>query len=177
MSATRRITEMIEQETHDEAYNLGKQIASNARRNSIEAAWSSEGADRAEQIKEATEVTKEERDALPDYVTKDSGERETYDTGMVRDTTSGKPRFDLIDPADQPYNETMTYRHAQLMSRGAEKYGSRNWEKASTQEELDRFRQSAYRHFLAWYHGETDEDHGAAVLFNIRGAEYVKGKI
>jgi hypothetical protein len=63
------------------------------------------------------------------------------------------------------------------MSRGAEKYAKRNWMKATGQAELDRFKESALRHFLQWYWDETDEDHGAAVLFNINGAEYVKEKM
>lgn len=112
--------------------------------------------------------------ATGEFITKDSGERTTFETGMQRDVTTGKPRYDLIDPEGLDYHETMTYRHAMLMARGAEKYGERNWEKASTEEEYRRFKQSAYRHFLAWFHDEVDEDHAAAVLFNIRGVEYVR---
>jgi hypothetical protein len=146
--------------------SIGIQTADNARRLSIEEAWTSEGSDRPACIRAASEFT-----------TKDSGERVEFATGMRRDTTKGKPRFDLVSPADQPLNQTMTYRHAMLMARGAEKYGDRNWEKASTPEELDRFKQSAYRHFMQWYHGESDEDHAAAVYFNIAGAEYAKGRV
>ena len=119
----------------------------------------------------------QKREEYQDFTTKDSGERVEYSTGMQRDTTTGKPRFDLITPANQTYTETMRYRSAMLMARGAEKYGGRNWEKASTQDELDRFLQSAERHFEQWVRGETDEDHAAAVIFNITGAEYVKGRI
>lgn len=122
------------------------------------------------QAREMCAVTEE-------YVTKDSGDREVFSTGMQRDTTTGKPRWDLVAPVGQPLEQTMGYRHARLMARGAEKYGDRNWEKAATQEELDRFRQSAYRHFMQWFHGHTDEDHAAAVYFNIAGAEYVKGQL
>lgn len=111
------------------------------------------------------------------FKTKDSGQRKVFGTGMQRDTNEGKPRFDLITPADQPYDQIMTYRHAMLMSRGAVKYGDRNWEKARTAEELARFKESAYRHFMQWYHGEVDEDHAAAVYFNIAGVEYVKGRL
>lgn len=55
--------------------------------------------------------------------------------------------------------------------------GSGNWKKASTREEADRFRASALRHCIQWYVGETDEDHGAAVYFNISGYEMVKEKM
>lgn len=112
-----------------------------------------------------------------DYVTKDSGERQQFDTGMQRDTSSGKPRFDLIRPLAIPYNEQMLTRWAGLMERGARKYDPRNWEKASTQAELDRYKDSAARHFEQWLAGETDEDHAAAVLFNIQGAEYVRYRL
>jgi len=64
------------------------------------------------------------------------------------------------------------------MARGAEKYDARNWEKASTIDELERFMESAFRHFVQWYMGADDwEDHAAAVYFNIQGAEFVKERM
>lgn len=111
------------------------------------------------------------------YQTKDSGERQQYPTGMVRDTNEGKPRFDLLIPKGIAYEEAMITRWAALLARGAEKYTERNWEKASTVEEYERFKESAFRHFIQWHMDEVDEDHGSAVFFNIQGAEYVKGKI
>jgi hypothetical protein len=110
------------------------------------------------------------------YVTKDSGERQEYDSGMVRDTQEGKPDFSLL-LTDLPYEEQLLTRWAALMERGAAKYGRRNWQNADSQEELDRFIASAFRHFIQWASGETDEDHAAAVLFNINAAEYVKAKL
>jgi len=112
-----------------------------------------------------------------DFVTKDSGEREHYSTGMVRDTEAGKPRFDLCRPKGIPYTAQMLTRFAALMARGAQKYGERNWEKARTQDELDRYHSSAERHLHQWLAGETDEDHAAAVLFNITAAETVKHRL
>lgn len=114
---------------------------------------------------------------MSEFETKDSGKRMQFETGMQRDTNEGKPRFDLIRPLDLPYNEQLLTRWAKLMARGAEKYSSRNWEKAETQEELDRYMDSAARHFEQWMAGETDEDHCAAVMFNLTGAEYVKYKL
>jgi hypothetical protein len=87
---------------------------------------------------------------------------------MVRDTTEGKTDFSLV--LDGP----MFKRWAVHLTKGAVKYAKRNWMKARGQAELDRFRESALRHFLQWYDGETDEDHASAVFFNINGAEYVK---
>lgn len=107
----------------------------------------------------------------PDFVfqVKDSGKRIEFDSGMVRDVTEGKTRYDLV--LDGPMFE----RWAKHLSLGAEKYDARNWMKAAGQAERDRFRESAVRHFIQWYRGDTDEDHAAAVFFNINGAEYVDG--
>lgn len=106
------------------------------------------------------------------WETLDSGKRDTYDSGMRRDTQEGKPRFDLILPKSLPYQATMLTRWACLMARGAEKYGDRNWEKGNGSEELERAKASALRHMMQWLSGETDEDHAAAVFFNIAAAEY-----
>lgn len=105
------------------------------------------------------------------FVTKDSGERQQFETGMVRDTTGDKIRYDLVDMP-------MLKRWAELMTRGAAKYGPNNWKKAATQEELDRFKESAFRHFMTWFLEEdTSEDHAAAILFNVAGVEMVKSKL
>lgn len=111
------------------------------------------------------------------YVTKDSGQRKLYDSGMVRDTTEGKPRFDLLMPEGMPYDAQMLTRVGRLMERGIRKYGLRNWEKARTPEEAAHFKAAAWRHFIQWHSGEMDEDHAAAVIFNVIGAEYVKWRM
>ncbi len=108
------------------------------------------------------------------FITKDSGDREEFPTGMKRDTSRGKVEWALVMPLG---SGGMFQRWAELMTRGAEKYDKRNWELAETEEEYQRFKESAFRHFMQWYLGETDEDHAAAVYFNIQGAEYVKGKL
>lgn len=104
---------------------------------------------------------------MAEFITKDSGKREDFPSGMRRDIEAGKPRYDLVDPA-------MLKRWAALMARGAEKYGANNWRKANSQAELDRFRSSAMRHFMQWMAQDLDEDHAAAILFNVAAAEYVK---
>lgn len=109
------------------------------------------------------------------WETKDSGERAQFSTGMHRDITKGKARYDLIIPLG--CKEPMLKRWAELMERGAQKYNERNWEKAKTEEELHRFRESAFRHFLQWFLNEEDEDHAAAILFNVQGAEWVKERL
>jgi len=101
---------------------------------------------------------------------KDSGEREQFESGMVRDITEGKtdPTLALDGP--------MFDRWAEHLTQGAKKYAKRNWMLAEGDVEYERFRESAFRHFLQWYRGETDEDHAAAVYFNINGAEYVRDR-
>lgn len=111
------------------------------------------------------------------WETKDSGVRAEYQSGMVRDSQEGKPRFDLISPLEVPYEKQLLTRWASLMARGAVKYGDRNWEKGNGTEELERARASAFRHFLQWYFGEVDEDHAAAVLFNIQAAIFFETKL
>ncbi len=105
------------------------------------------------------------------YKIKDSGERKEFESGMVRDVTGDKIDYTLV--LDGPMFE----RWAVHLTKGAEKYDKRNWMKAAGPEELERFVESAVRHFVQWYNGEADEDHAAAVLFNMNGAEYVKDRL
>jgi hypothetical protein len=108
---------------------------------------------------------------LTDFTIKDSGERQQFDSGMVRDTTEGKT--DYLLTRDGPMYE----RWAIHLTKGAQKYAPRNWMQANGEAELERFRESALRHFEAWLAGERDEDHAAAVFFNINGAEYVQDRM
>lgn len=105
------------------------------------------------------------------FEVKDSGKRQEFSGGMVRDTTEGKTDYSLI--LDGP----MFDRWAIHLTKGAVKYAKRNWMKAAGQEELDRFRESALRHFIQWFRGDVDEDHASAVFFNINGAETTKEKL
>lgn len=115
--------------------------------------------------------------AEPKFVTKDSGKREEFDSGMVRDTQDDKPRFDLLLPIGVPYGDQFLTRVAGLLARGAEKYAERNWEMAQGEVELTRFKASALRHLMQYLAGETDEDHASAVVFNLMGAHLVEWKL
>jgi hypothetical protein len=53
------------------------------------------------------------------------------------------------------------------MTKGASKYGERNFEKANGWDEFKRFVESTGRHFNLWRCGENKEDHLAAVMFNV----------
>jgi Domain of unknown function (DUF5664) len=111
------------------------------------------------------------------FVVNDSGKREEYASGMVRDVTDGKARFDLLIPERVPYSAQFLTRIAEHMAKGAQKYGDRNWEKADSEKELERARESAFRHFMQWYAGERDEDHAAAVFFNLLFTETLQWKL
>jgi hypothetical protein len=101
------------------------------------------------------------------YITKDSGERVDFPSGMRRDTDRGKPRYDLIPLP-------MLRRVADLYTRGAVKYGDENWKLANSPEEVARFKASAWRHFVQYMNGERDEDHMAAVVFNLFAVETIE---
>jgi hypothetical protein len=111
------------------------------------------------------------RKSLVPFITKDSGERQSFESGMVRDVTAGKTQWHRV------FDGPMLKRWAELLTRGAEKYpdegGRPNWAKASGQAELNRARESAARHFAQWMNGDRDEDHAAAVMFNLNLAEYI----
>ena len=88
---------------------------------------------------------------------KDSGKRQEFSTGAVRDIQIGKGRFDLLPPR-------ALKRLAKHFENGAKKYGDRNWEKGMP---LSRYIDSALRHLFAIQEGNQDEDHKAAVCWNI----------
>lgn len=104
---------------------------------------------------------------IDSYIVKDSGKREEFAGGMVRDVEEGKTDYTLV--LDGP----MFQRWAVHLTKGAIKYAARNWMLAQGAVEHARYKRSALRHFLQWFWGMTDEDHAAAVFFNINGAEYV----
>lgn len=104
-------------------------------------------------------------DNMKTYETKDSGKRVLYKSGFNRDSTVGKPRYDLIP------TQLLT-RIADLYARGAAKYGDSNWKRADTNEELERFKASAWRHFIQWQEGQEDEDHASAVMWNVIAYEW-----
>ena len=103
--------------------------------------------------------------------------RVRFEGGGMRDSQNGKPRFDLLLPERVPYEHQYLTRIARLMAKGAAHYEARNWEKFDDQEALDRAKSSAFRHFMQWFNGETDEDHAAAIFFNVQAVEYIKGRM
>lgn len=104
---------------------------------------------------------------MAEFITKDSGQRVEFDTGARRDIETGKGRYDLLP-------RSILKRDAQLYERGAAKYGDNNWKKGIP---TSRFLSSAMRHLMQLANGEDDEDHGAAVRFNVAGIMFVREEI
>ncbi len=101
------------------------------------------------------------------FITKDSGKRQEFETGSVRDLATGKGRYDLIP--------TLPLRRlAGLYERGSAKYGDRNWEKGQP---LMRYVDSAMRHINCLVAGEPDEDHAAAIAWNLFGYMFTLAEI
>lgn len=88
----------------------------------------------------------------------DGGKRISYGENMaVREPSVGKGRYDLISPF-------ATRRLAEWYELGARKYADRNWEKGIP---FSRYVDSAKRHLDKFVMGMEDEDHLAAVAFNV----------
>lgn len=113
---------------------------------------------------------------MDEFVIKDSGKREQFASGMVRDTAAGKVNY--LKVLDGP----MLQRWAEHLTKGALKYpdvkpGVANWTLAAGEAEYQRAKESAARHFFQYLRGDRDEDHGAGVFFNINLAEYIREKL
>ena len=87
---------------------------------------------------------------------KDSGKRQTFNTGAVRDTDDNKSRPDLISPF-------MLERLGLWMKAGADKYGEHNWMKGLP---VSRCIASLYRHLISYMQGDRSEDHLMGVIAN-----------
>jgi hypothetical protein len=90
---------------------------------------------------------------------KDTGKRHTFSTGAQRQPKTGLGRPDLI-------SVIATMRKAVHLEKGAVGHGERNWEQGMP---LSSFLASAWRHLLALTDGCEDEDHAAALAFNVDG--------
>lgn len=88
---------------------------------------------------------------------KDSGARQDFGTGAVRDIQEGKGRYDLLAMH-------AIERIAKIYEGGAKKYGDNNWRKGIP---LARYLDSAMRHLCKFAQGQRDEDHIAMAGWNI----------
>lgn len=93
---------------------------------------------------------------MTEFEMKDSGNRTEFETGAIRESDDGKPRFSLIPPG-------ALKRVAMVLTKGAKKYKEYNWIGLPTSRSLD----SAMRHIEQYRNGETDEDHLAHAVTNL----------
>jgi hypothetical protein len=141
----------------------------------------------------------------------DSGKRQEFSTGAIRDAAEGKPRMELLTPymiklmADHmelprlthvaSFMDTNETEHLELllvdiiwveaddtlvdrcgtwMAKGAAKYADRNWELGLP---VSRYLSSLLRHLLKWERDEDDEDHAAAIVFNVMGIIFTREQV
>lgn len=95
---------------------------------------------------------------------KDSGERQTFATGAIRDTAAEKPMLELLPPWG-------LFAWGWIMEAGAKKYAARNWEKGMP---ISRYLSSAKRHIEEYQAGFRDEPHLWQALWNIGGAVHTQ---
>lgn len=93
------------------------------------------------------------------YSIKDSGVHHDFNSGSRRDSQEGKGSPDLI-------SMFMLDRLSKHYEAGAKKYAARNWELGQPSSQYMR---SAMRHIIKWMMGYRDEDHLAAIIWNISG--------
>ena len=87
----------------------------------------------------------------------DSGERQNFETGAVRDTATGKGMPSLISPE-------LIFRLSKHLELGAQKYKARNWEAGFP---YSRVMDSLLRHVFQYIDGDNSEDHLAAITCNV----------
>jgi predicted HAD superfamily Cof-like phosphohydrolase len=105
-------------------------------------------------VSSMAELLKIEVDAI--HKLSDSGKREEFPGGMVREPNNDRGRYDLISP--------IALRALAIhYERGAKKYSDRNWEKGGP---LSRHLNSAMRHLQQYLEGDRNEDHLSACCFN-----------
>jgi hypothetical protein len=106
----------------------------------------------------------------------DSGQRQVFASGSMRDPSTGKIKWSriLFGPMARRWAQHLTTAEAKYPD---PKPGVPNFTLISTDEEFYRYKESALRHFMSWYFDEKDEDHASAVFFNINGVEIIKAKM
>jgi hypothetical protein len=113
------------------------------------------------------------------FVVKDSGKREEYENGFVRDTEEGKPDYArvLAVPGLHLIPIEMLERLGEHLVKGAVKYGEDNWRKATGSVAKERFARSLARHVRQLITGDRDEDHAAAIVFNAFAYELTPAEV
>lgn len=106
-------------------------------------------------------TTKQARDFVVGNKTttgiKDSGTRQEFTTGSIRDAQAGKGAFHLVP-------NWVIWLISRIYEDGAKKYASRNWEKGQP---LSQYLKSAENHIAKLKAGRRDEPHASQAAWNI----------
>lgn len=87
----------------------------------------------------------------------------THKNGFKREDKSTKVDYTLIPIP-------LLERLAKHYTDGAKVHGRDNWKKSK---DLETFKQSACRHFIAWMENKKDEDHASALVWNVFCYEFL----
>ena len=98
---------------------------------------------------------------------KDSGKRQEFETGAVRDVQQSKGRYDLMPPFASMFL-------ARIYENGCLKYGDRNWERGIP---VERYLDSAMRHIMKYQAGMRDEPHLSMALWNLSSAVWTAAMV
>jgi len=109
------------------------------------------------------------RKARPETALVDSGEREVTASGFMREPDADKPDLSWIFTVEglEIVPKELIVRIARHYHEGGKKYAPDNWKKGTDQASLARNLRSLTRHLFQWFRGEQDEDHLAAVVWNL----------
>lgn len=98
---------------------------------------------------------------------KDSGARQEFSTGAVRDRQHGKGAFHLVP-------NWVLWLVSRVYEDGALKYADRNWEKGMP---LSQYIRSAENHIAKLKCGMRDEPHASQAVWNLLGYIFTSGQI
>ena len=105
-----------------------------------------------------------------------TGDRVLHDIGEFMETGYVCYIYDAIRrfvDASFPDFPTAVLEYSIHMEEGCGKYGDRNWEKGIP---AHSFADSAFRHFVKYMDGWTDEDHLIAAIWNLCGLAWTEEK-
>lgn len=99
----------------------------------------------------------------------DSGARTVLENGFTREPELDRPDYLplLVARGIELVPRELVMRIAEHYYQGGLKYAPNNWRLGTAPGVLERNRRSAARHLVQWLRNETDEDHLAAVVWNM----------
>jgi hypothetical protein len=106
---------------------------------------------------------------MQDHTLADSGARQVAANGFTREPEFDRPDYVpmLLARGLDLVPTELIVRIAEHYYQGGLKYEPNNWMRGTDPIALERNRRSAARHFIAWLHGDEDEDHLSAATWNM----------